>query len=382
MHEPHIGSGSALPRDIEAYFSMSIPSLLRVNQHPTGIRPVRGSSFYHRGSVRRWRSVSSQRRVFRCKSLRRLAFGLAAAAVVIAPGSDPGWAYFFGHIRAADASGWRSDIWGPGEALVWEAIDDPAFGGDQNALDLISDALQAWADVPTADIRWRVIDVVEGVGETRQDGRNTVFVDADTTVGGYASGFQKRHPERPDVWQTTECDVGLNSNAATSLGVLIHEFGHCLGLGHAARHDPFGPDPIMSYGPSNGIAADDAVGASLLRPAPGWIEGTGNISGRTTFEGEAARFVAIGVIRNDDGAARRILDVLSNVEGEFVAEGLSPGAYVLWVHPIFSQTAFPGPVASGALLEMEDLVHMRPIQVLAGQENEGNEISVRPGRLR
>ena len=309
---------------------------------------------------------------------------------LVVPGDNSGWAYFFRALRAADTGGWATDSWGPGETLVWQFIKDPVLADHDSLLGTISTALEAWGSLSTADVDWRLDGVVEGVPETRSDGRNTLFIDPDTTVGAYAHSTSKQHPERPDLWERTECDIGMTprvrewvrEDPSAPLGMLIHELGHCIGLAHATRHSPFVPSPIMAYGPGREHGTDDAVGASLLRPAPGWIARTGGISGRVSFEGQPARFVAVGVIQDEGGAARRILDVLTDEQGQFVAEGLSPGEYLLWVHPIAPQSAHPRVITQGALLEMEDLLYMHPIQVQAGRETNGHEVSVRPGRLR
>ena len=61
---------------------------------------------------------------------------------------------------------------------------------------------------------------------------------------------------------------------------------------------------------------DDVIGASLLRPVPGWLGTTGAISGRITVEGRQAAHVMVfaaqmtnngvrGECVGDDGAGRR-----------------------------------------------------------------------------
>ena len=325
-------------------------------------------------------------RVLRSGTGPKIAAVVVMMAVVTAPGGRFGWAYFFGALRAPDAPVWAPESWPAGDALVWHVIENPTLADQNGLLRAIMNALEAWEDVATADIQWRAEAVVEDLRENAQDGRNTIFIDPDTRVGGYASSFSRRHPELPDAWEVTECDIGLNPRATEDPSswsdVFIHELGHCLGLGHATLTEPFAPHPVMSYGNSHGIAADDAIGASLLRPAPGWVSRMGAISGRIFFEGEPARFVAVGVIRNEGGAAHRVVDVFTDEQGQFVAQGLPPGEYVLWVHPISSQSAHPGNLARGALLEMEDLMFMHPIEVHAGRETGDLDITVRPGRLR
>ena len=95
--------------------------------------------------------------------------------------------------------------------------------------------------------------------------------------------------------------------AAYVVQVLIHEFGHCLGLYHSAAFPDTrfreqtsevqrGIDPVTLYGVSptrrfevtygignlDLITPDDEVGISLLRPRAGWPEATGASATRSS----------------------------------------------------------------------------------------------------
>ena len=108
----------------------------------------------------------------------------------------------------------------------------------------------------------------------------------------------------------------------------MHEVGHCLGLAHSAmnpdlarpprndgdtRRDYFPegvtslqPHPRMSYGTIRTVTLepDDAVGASLLYPAPGFLDSRGSLTGRVVLaSGEPAPFVYVtSVMYTADGA--------------------------------------------------------------------------------
>ncbi len=177
-------------------------------------------------------------------------------------------------------------------------------------------------------------------------------------------------------------------------GALIHELGHCIGLDHAAnsplahkllpewaRSQVWTEDPRMSYGAHRGapLVSDDRIGARLMRPAPGWLETVGSIAGRLTLDGAPARYVAVEAMRRDGGQVRSAASVFSNEQGEFVVEGLPPGVYFLWIHPLTNEAAHPE-IGPSATREMEDLVALQPILVSAGEVSDGHDFALRRGR--
>ena len=328
-------------------------------------------------------------------------------------GGHPGWAYRFYRTNsdnslaphAADAGRWRRAIWGPGDTLIWHVAEDPdwsiRFENVEDAVPFVAAALETWSQVGSADIRWLVDGVAQGPGKAL-DGRNMVSVEDDndgTGPASYARTWWKWNAAR-GIFEKEECDVVLTSYTAEQLGentwpdhVLVHEFGHCIGLAHSAvtptgRYSSWTTssvwvqDPAMSYGIHGGgaISTDEIVGASLLRPAPGWSASTGGISGSIRLDGEPAPFVVVSAL-SVDGHTRANAKVFSNEEGDFLVEGLPPGEYVLWVHPIVAHNAHPRLLKGGAPLTLDDSVLPQPVRVLSGQRTAAGSFTVREGRL-
>ena len=293
--------------------------------------------------------------------------------------------------------------WGPGDTLVWHLLDDPAwrphFSASEEVLPLVEEALATWSRVPGADIEWRVAGVASGE-QMLGDGHSTVSVDED--LEPFAQARQRSIRRRGGPWETIECDVVFGKRAVEHLArggderlrTLLHEFGHCVGLRHAAatptiRWDwgwtdssVWQKDPQMSYGRDidNELTEDEMIGGSLLRSAPGWERTWGSIAGSVTLGGRPARFVSVEVLRNAGGRARPAVQVFTDEEGRFLAEGLAPGEYVLWINPIFRQSAHSSLLSGGTVAEGRDLLLARRHRVRAGQETDAGALTLLRGR--
>ena len=100
-------------------------------------------------------------------------------------------------------------------------------------------------------------------------------------------------------------------------------------------------DPVMAYGrraPDIRLMLSDRIGASLLRPAPGWPKRTGSVYGTVLGTDPAAgnredRGASVVLIARVglDGTPGNAVTRYTNLWGQFVIEGLTPGNYVLMV---------------------------------------------------
>ena len=139
----------------------------------------------------------------------------------------------------------------------------------------------------------------------------------------------------------------------------------------------------MSYGigpEDDGLADDDVVGASLLRPARGWLRTTGSLSGSVGVDGEPAPYAPVWALPLGGDPLRDRVGNFSDGEGAFLIEGLRPGDYAVWAQPIYIQDANSWAVASGAPTDLDDTVSVRPIRVRAGRNTGDMEIAMRRAR--
>ena len=359
---------------------------------------------------------------------RRRRLGLAAALLVafgLGSDRDEAEAYRLYDNGALDfivgsdrALRWSPEAWGPGSTLVWEIEDGPDWallsGLVDSAQDLepfVEEALALWAAVPTADISWRLRGIEERSEESRfGDSRNSVFFDPESGIQGAAAWWNRNHSR--DAWEITECDIGIpplhdwervdaDWVKEWMPEVFVQELGHCLGLGRPAafaasrrlrvssagedfswrRTAPWSPNPAMkAWSLPTSLAPDDRVGASLLRPRTGWMETVGSLSGVLESGGDPVAYAHVWALRRSADGMRDPVGAFANAEGEFRIEGLAPGDYALWAHPIRWRGDQRPLIENGANTDLEDAVLAHPLRVAAGQVTDGIVIPMRRGR--
>ena len=334
-------------------------------------------------------------------------------------------------VGSEQALRWSADVWGPGETLVWEIEDGEdwslLFDSAEDIRPLIEEALGIWSGIETADISWRLGGLAAADDEEPRfgDSRNHVFLERQRgrdSEGDYRYYYRSGafiwwiRNDPNSAWEVTECDIGLPwdwwldddlqpradldlDDVRRNLAAFAsEEFGHCLGLGDAARfpgsrilrRTPGDDDfvwrrNIWDRGPLmhnywEPLSQDDRAASSLLRPRPGWRSTVGSVSGTLELEGAPAPYVHVYAIRSTTEGVRDPVGAFANVRGEFLIEGLPPGKYVLWARPIRYSWKHSRLIAADAETDVKDALIAQPVQVEADRVTGGIEIPLQSGR--
>jgi uncharacterized protein (TIGR03437 family) len=110
----------------------------------------------------------------------------------------------------------------------------------------------------------------------------------------------------------------------------VHEFGHALGLQHTWTASAMSQDVIRNTSRARPIDGDDIAAISELYGTAGWTSNTGSISGVVTANGQPWNMASVVAIPTQGPA----VSALTNPDGSYSINGLTPGPYMLYAHPL------------------------------------------------
>jgi uncharacterized protein (TIGR03437 family) len=111
---------------------------------------------------------------------------------------------------------------------------------------------------------------------------------------------------------------------------LVHEFGHTLGLQHTWCSSVMSTEITRAVTKASPLGADDIAGISSLYPAPGYLAATGSITGRVTLNDNGVNLASVVALTSSGPA----ISAITNPDGSYRIDGLAPGSYIVFAHPL------------------------------------------------
>src|SRR5207249_1866364 len=110
----------------------------------------------------------------------------------------------------------------------------------------------------------------------------------------------------------------------------VHEFGHALGLQHTLTSGVMSTAVTRATTKAAPLSPDDVAGISALYPAGAFLAEMGSITGRVTLGGGGVNLASV-VALSTSGVA---VSGMTNPDGTYRIEGIPPGQYYVYVHPL------------------------------------------------
>jgi hypothetical protein len=282
----------------------------------------------------------------------RLTLGLAATAIILSTPAQAYYHYVYYQTRSAPFTPIRAQFnlaSLPNSTLNFFVADsgpgvyypNDSFG---SVLGTIKQALAAWNGVTSSSLR-AGFGGLESQGQTADTpGVDVIFNDLPGVLGMASPNL----PVNPQVVNgpngpfvaITRSTVILQSNTNNPPGqsyldsyftTAVHEFGHAMGLQHTWTGAAMSQAVVRSTTRIDPIEPDDAAALSVLYGNQGWDANLGSISGVVTFNNGAAVNLASVVAISVNGVA---VSALTNPDGSYLIQGIPPGSYQLYVHPL------------------------------------------------
>lgn len=218
-------------------------------------------------------------------------------------------------------------------------------------------AARVWSEVETSELRLRFGGLFSpGPSTPATPGVDVVFEELPPGVNGYGSvtvrgdllpGSNFVPIQRSQIVLNREL-VNRPSWSSSFFLTAVHEFGHALGLQHSFTSGAMATEITRGTTKIRPITPDDAAGLSVLYPTADFRRRLGGITGRVAANGEGIAMASVVAIA-PRGAA---ISALTNPDGTFKIEGLPPGQYYVYAHPLPS--ALQGEPTPGNILPPVD----------------------------
>lgn len=234
---------------------------------------------------------------------------------------------------------------GPGSYSV-----NDSFG---SVLSEVKQALAAWNAVPTSALRISFGGIQNPNQNANTPGGQVIFQDLPPGILGYGTPQLQAVPNINSNAQGFLIPINhslviLTNNTSAVPGpsylesfftTAVHEIGHALGLQHTWTGSAMSQGVIRNTSRARPLDADDIASISDLYGAPGWNAAYGSISGTVQFTNNQPVSLASVVAISATGPA---ISALTNPNGTYTINGLPPGSYQLYIHPLPPDGVVPG----------------------------------------
>jgi hypothetical protein len=216
------------------------------------------------------------------------------------------------------------------------------FAPGDNLTALVSQLQHAaaqWNTVETSDLKLQFGGFADGrAADSAPPGIDVVFEEVPPGLIAVAGPAVKSEPRPGQNFIPIERSIvilpkdmsNLPSFSEAAFGTFVHEFGHTLGLQHSMTSAAMATELTRSQSRGSALSEDDRAGISWLYPARTFRPNLGVIAGRVT---EGASGVALASV-TAVSASGLAVGALTHPDGAYRIEGLPPGRYYVYAHPL------------------------------------------------
>src|SRR5262249_16297436 len=126
--------------------------------------------------------------------------------------------------------------------------------------------------------------------------------------------------------------------------ILVHEFGHSLGLQHTKLSGAMTTLVTRTTTKAAPLDPDDVAGISTLYPTAAFLSTTAVIRGQVARTGTGVNLASVVALSTSTGTA---IGGMTNPDGNYSITGIPPGDYILYVQPLppNQEGLYPGDIA-------------------------------------